>query len=193
MNNESTGSARPEPPARTRLPGRSTTYGVGKEIGGAVYLHYHYEHKLGDRVQFARTRLPAEFVYTIVKFKPAGGVVSFVRSPDFDTAPEPTVGDIWIVWPDGRTRFLRQQADPHIYHHKWLMVADDYSQFDVQESRDRSILWLSLPGIDSSRIGRKRYWSDHILPRLRDAAIRPPLVIAQSRTIVRHPSDLRQP
>ena len=31
------------------LPKRSKRYGVGKEIGGAVYVHRRYEHVLGPR------------------------------------------------------------------------------------------------------------------------------------------------
>jgi len=61
-----------------------------------------------------------------------------------------------------------QSSDPYIYHHKWLFVADDYGGFDVDESKRRSLAWMSLPDIDKSRIGRKSYWEDHVLPRLHE-------------------------
>ncbi len=49
-----------------RLPNRSKRFGVGKEIGGAVYLHRRYEARLGDAVANAKKRLPADFDYQIV-------------------------------------------------------------------------------------------------------------------------------
>jgi hypothetical protein len=39
------------------LPKRSRRFGIGKEIGGAVYLHRDYEHLLGEPVVRAQDRL----------------------------------------------------------------------------------------------------------------------------------------
>lgn len=149
-----------------RLPKRSRQYGVGKEIGGAVYLHRSYETKLGSVIEEAKSHLPAEFIYTVVKYRSDTATVSFIHSPDFDTIPEPMVGDIWIVFADGRSQLRRQAADPFIYHHKWLFVADDYDGFDVEESKQRSLTWMALPGADRTRIGRKSYWEREVLPHL---------------------------
>src|SRR5262249_11482684 len=97
-------------------------YGVGKEIGGAVYVHRRYQDLLGPAVEAAAARLPPGFAYTVVKVHQGTGAVSFIHSPDFDTAPEPTVGDLCTVAPDGKVRHRRQLADPYLYHHKWLFV-----------------------------------------------------------------------
>lgn len=148
---------------------RSTRYGVGKEIGGAVYVHRQYQHLLGQAVAAAAARLPPGFDYTVVKLQRRTGVVSFIHSPDFDTAPEPTVGEIFTVHPDGKVRMQRQPSDPYIYHHKWLFVADDYPGFDVEASKARSQAWLSLPDVDRSRIGRRSYWTSMVLPRIPSA------------------------
>jgi hypothetical protein len=59
--------------------------------------------------------------------------------------------------------------DPYIYHHKWLFVKDDYSEFDVEESKRRSLAWLVLDGIDKKRIGRLSYWTAHVVPRIESA------------------------
>lgn len=75
------------------LPKRSRRYGVGKEIAGAVYIHRTYQAVLGDCVLLALARVPTEFKYTIVKYGLRSGVVSFVYSADFDSSPEPVVGD----------------------------------------------------------------------------------------------------
>jgi hypothetical protein len=150
-----------------RLPKRSHRYGVGKEIGGAIYLHRSYEQLLGEEVLAAKSKLPQDFHYTIVKYQSGRGAVSFIHSPDFDEAPEPVVGASWIVYPDGTAKHYSQAADPFIYHHKWLFVADDYTGFDITESKHRSILWqLLVPPVDTKRIGRKSYWEALVLPRL---------------------------
>ena len=149
-----------------KLPRRSRRYGVGKEIGGAVYLHRDYEHVIGSLVEEAKKALPTGFEYTVVKYALDTSTVSFIHSPDFDSAPEPAVGDLWTVHQDGRATFRRQPADPYIYHHKWLFVRDDYPRFDVSESHQRSTLWMNLPGIDILRIGKRAYWNREVVPRL---------------------------
>jgi len=148
------------------LPSRSRRFGVGKEIGGAVYVHRKYEHELGAAVAIARARIPSQFEYTVVKFTPRTGTVTFVVSEDFDTADEPTVGDLIIVPASGPVRCLRQRPDPFIYHHKHLMVRDDYPGFSVEANKARSARWLAMPGIDVHRIGRKSYWERVVLAQL---------------------------
>jgi hypothetical protein len=147
------------------LPNRSRRFGIGKEIGGAVYLHRDYECLLGEPLAGAKTRLPDGFDYTIVKYNLRTSHVTFVASPDFDSSPEPIVCDHWIV-PVGETaRFRPALPDPYIYHHKWLMVPDDYGRFEVEQSKERSRLWLALPDVDKARIGRRSYWEQVVVPR----------------------------
>jgi hypothetical protein len=86
------------------LPIRSSTFGVGKEIGGAVYVHRMYEHKLGSAVVQAKVNLPDDFDYQVVKYNYRTKSVSFIQSQDFDVAPEPTVGDIVTVGAEGEVR-----------------------------------------------------------------------------------------
>jgi hypothetical protein len=152
--------------ASVKLPRRSRKFGVGKEIGGAVYVHRRYEAVLGEAVERARERLPEGFAYTVVKWQRASGAVSFIASPDFNAAAEPVVGDVVTVGQEGGVKMRRQGADPTIYHHKWLMVADDYEGFDVEESKERSRRQLALADVDRRRIGRRSYWLAHVAPRL---------------------------
>jgi hypothetical protein len=104
------------------LPKRSKTYGVGKEIGGAVYVHRSYELVFGSPVEEARKHLPPDFSYTVVKLRLANRSVSFVEVADFDTGPKPTVCTIIAVKTDGSCRRMAAPSDPFIYHHKWLFV-----------------------------------------------------------------------
>lgn len=150
----------------TWIPKRSAAFGVGKEIGGAVYVHRSSENVLGQSIDVARSQLPANFTYEVVKLVPKTGIVSFVSSPDFDGADEPTVGEIVTVSPDGTVRRRAQSSNPEIYHHKWLFVADDYPGFDVEKSKKRSQKWLQLKGVDTTRIGRREYWETEVVPRI---------------------------
>jgi hypothetical protein len=154
------------PRQEVQLPRRSRRHGVGKEIGGVVYVHRSYEHALGRAVATAKQHLPRDFDYTLVKWDQRSGSVSFIHSPDFDASPEPVVGDAWLVSASGKATFRRRLADPYIYHHKWLMVTDDYRGFDVEASKSRSAMWMVLEGVDRTRIGRQSYWGATVLPRL---------------------------
>lgn len=148
------------------LPKRSKRFGVGKEIGGAVYVHRDYEGRLGDAVAEAKQHLSARVSYHVVKLNLRTGAVSFIQCVDFDTAPEPTVGEIVTIDVEGNSRQRSQPGDPEIYHHKWLFVGDDYAGFNVQQSKQRSLAWSALEGIDRKRIGRRSYWNQVVVPRL---------------------------
>lgn len=154
-----------------KLPTRCKKYSVGKEIGGAVYVHRIYEGLLPEPVRIALKHLPTDFDYTVVKFVEKDACVSFILCPEFDSAEEPVVGDILRIDAKGSKRFFRQQTDPFIYHHKWLFVMDDYEGFDVEKSKSRSISWLALDGIDMQRIGRKSFWDSKILPLLSEKQV----------------------
>ena len=154
------------PLQQPQLPKRSLRFAVGKEIGGAVYVHCQYEPHLPEAIQKAKAALPSTFKYTIVKYAMSDETVSFIQSEDFDRSPEPIVGDLYTIKSDGSASFRRKAADPWIYHHKWLFVADDYNGFDVEASKARSRQWLDLDNVDFRRIGKKSYWEKHVVPRL---------------------------
>jgi len=132
--------------------------GVGKPMGGAVYIHKYYENLLPDAFNHYKEILSNQFPdyeYNIVKFGKDGA--SFLYSPDFDTAEEPVVESYVTVKSDG---FAKPGKSKTIYHHKWLFVKDDYPGFDVDKSFERSKAWLQIPSIPFSKIGQnKEYWN----------------------------------
>ncbi|MCY2993115.1 MAG: hypothetical protein NTY19_35315, partial [Planctomycetota bacterium] len=148
------------------LPQRSRQFGVGKEIGGAVYVHRQYENRLGPIVAWAKRWLPEDSAYDVVKYNRRTQAVSFICCPGFDVEPEPNVEGVVIIRADGTAQRRPVPLDPYIYHHKWLFVDDDYTGFDVQESQRRSAAWLALANVDKSRIGRRSYWQTHVVPLL---------------------------
>jgi hypothetical protein len=157
------------------LPKRSKKYSVhgrpiGKTIGYNTWVHRQYEHVFQSVfLVAAKTRIPADFDYAVVKYNSKTHAVSFIESPDFDTADEPLVGSAIRVIPTKKPKLIRASVNPLIYHHKWLMVDDTYLGFDVQASKQRSIKWKSIVGVNkvvSSRIGRQGYWRKEVVPLL---------------------------
>lgn len=129
---------------------RSSKYGVGKEIGGSIYVHKDYADKvvpetiLHSAQQALHEEYP-QFKYNCIKYDPAKFRLSFQESPDFDTAREPVVGDYVIVefHPSGSDVVKAGHSD-YIFHHKWLWVLNDYTGFDVADSWNWSKQWLSI-------------------------------------------------
>ena len=138
----------------------------GKMIGGRLYVHRDY----------ATERIPPETVlkamkaavaagystegYTAIRYDIVDKAVAFQWSPDFDTAREPRVGNTLVIHKDGRVRLTPpSHKDPLIWHHKWMWVGDDYTGFDVEESKRWSNTWrpLATPA-DKRRIGRLSGW-----------------------------------
>jgi DNA phosphorothioation-associated putative methyltransferase len=152
------------------LPTRSRRFGVGKEIGYAVYVHRQYEDLLGATIEWAKRNLPEHYDYTVVKLNQRNDSVSFIHCPNFDTEHEPAIASIIVVSADGTAQRRTTPSDPYIYHHKWLFVADDYDGFDVADSIARSQRWVSLGSVDRSRIGRKSFWQKHVVPRLKQTS-----------------------
>lgn len=144
------------------LPKRSVKYGIGKQMVGCVYIHKSSAHILPGIEKY----IPKNHDYSVVKFNWFNNTFSFIQCHDFDTACEPTVGNSLIVHADdGKTKLIKASRDPWIYHHKWLMVDDNYSGFDVSKSKSRSIAWVKL-NPDRSKIGKKSSWLKNVLPSL---------------------------
>lgn len=148
-----------EPP----LPKRSKRFGVGKEIGGDIYIHKSSGHVLPEPVRKKIALSNPGIEWTIIKYNPGSGSISLIESPDFDVSDEPIVGRSYQV-NTGKTS--NPPKDPFIYHHKWLMVADDYPGFDVGLSKARSRAWQSIDGLDKSRIGKSSYWQKNVVPKI---------------------------
>jgi hypothetical protein len=146
---------------------------IGKKMGHDLYVHKDYVAQTPiprDALKAAISKLPKDYDYTAVKYNKADGSFSFIQSPDFDTADEPTVGVSLKVSADGNVKRTNPPSDPWIWHNKWMWVGDDYSGFDVEKAKARGKQWKDVIGVDkavSSRIGKKSYWDTNIVPRLK--------------------------
>ena len=146
-------------------------YGVGKKMGNETYLHKSAMDVLPADVQarIAEAELPPGHEWSVVKYNKKTGQISLIESLDWDTSPEPTVGNSAILKPDGTVKMHNAplaDANKTIYHHKWLFVRPDYEGFNHVESKMRSRTWQALGNLDSRRYGRKGFWQENVLPRL---------------------------
>lgn len=139
--------------------GRSSKYGVGKEIGGDIYFHKSYadqivpKYILQDALEIIEEDFP-DFDYNTIRYSPKTGTVSFQECPDFDSAREPKVGDYINVFADGTTKTGHSE---YIFHHKWLWVMNNYRGFDVRKSWEWSKKWLSILQEPSDGNGIQRW------------------------------------
>ena len=147
---------------------KRSKYGVGKDIGGEIYLHRNYESVIPDQDALAKAKATLKkdrpnFKYNALKFS-KDGAFTFFNSPDFDSSDEPIAGKYVRVPLDGK---LKDGETKSIWHHKWLWVKDDYKGFDVEKSYNRSLAWLKIPDIDYARIGSKDFWEKNVVPLIK--------------------------
>lgn len=149
--------AKPRP-----MPKRSKAFGVGKEMPGALYVHRScvpaggLMHSVDQVVKLCGLNW---YEFDVVKISLKNDNISFVWCEDFDKQAEPVISRILTVGTKGPT--YREYGDI-VYHHKWLMVYDDYLGFDVEESKRRSAKICAIPGLDYSRCGKLSIWKEII-------------------------------
>lgn len=141
-----------------------------KKIGRTCYVHKSNLEELlslltiEERYKFNAIYsmvISAKFPFDIIKYNRQTDKISFIASPDWDTANEPTVGGSYCFDAiNGDFKFLK--ASNKIYHNKWQFVATSYNGFDVETAKQRTKLWNSIPDIKShkSRIGNREYWQN---------------------------------
>lgn len=159
---------------------KRSKYGVGKDIGDSIYISSIYIKDIIREEEFYKfinigknNEHWEEFTNScpkILKIKKDLSSISIINSPDFNTSDEPYIKNWLKIDLDGTTKYGEANLEnPPIYHHKWLFVKDDYRYFDIEESKRRSKMWLSLPDIDFTRIGYKKYWEDNIVPKIENS------------------------
>ena len=148
---------------------RDPKLGIGKRVGDKVWLHKDYGHKVmpQQEIDAYASALPEGFSFDVLRIGDKGEI-GFISSPDFNESSEPIVSDsIKVVKNEDGSftagRLTKQQADPLIYHHKWLFVADDYNGFNCEEEKLRSYEWKGTLGVNravSNKIGRLSFWNE---------------------------------
>ena len=151
---------------------RNSSTGVGKKIGGELYVHKSSEDVIPNLISF-KSKLPSNYKYDVVKYNDKDKIVSFIKVPEFNIVQEPLATTGLKVFSDGTIKNININQ---IYHHKWLFVDDSYKGFNVVDSIKRSLAWLplrknkakSLKDFKWASIGRQEAWNKVIpfIPKL---------------------------
>jgi len=150
----------------TELPGKTI------RASGETYVHVDYigRSKLTPEQQDAAHRAlenaPPDYPWTIVKVKGQGENVSLMYSPDFDSAPEPTIRASVRFDAAGNPGKVTTygEENPTIYHGKHLFVGPDYrgpewyTQAEKRFSQWQSEGYPRRADMKSREIGRKKSW-----------------------------------
>ena len=121
-------------------------FGMGKMMARKLYFHKSYADKLLKDMDayclFTLADSKVEFEYNIVKWDSFNLEISLEEVSDFNTAREPRVGKVFVLNRDRSV--VRPRSYSSIIHHKWTMVDNTYTDFDVRESWEWSRTWLNL-------------------------------------------------
>lgn len=132
--------------------GRDKKYGVGKHIGGEIYVHRNYANRISQNMYEQGVSILENspqfknFQFNLVVFPDKLEhskelYIKFVNCTTFDSDREPLRGEGYKVnLTDGSIK--RMNGDNTIYHHKWQWVDDDYDGFNVDDSYNWSKEWL---------------------------------------------------
>jgi 2-polyprenyl-3-methyl-5-hydroxy-6-metoxy-1,4-benzoquinol methylase len=148
---------------------RHNKTGVGKKIGNHIWFHKNYISDFMPTKEYDKylSALPEDFNFKILRLDTKTSEIAFIESNDFDSNNEPLVGRSIRIFNDingiHSSKINEPTKDPLIYHHKWLFVKDNYDNFDIKQSKERSIEWKTKLGVDkmvTSRIGRLSFWNN---------------------------------
>lgn len=145
---------------------RDPKVGIGKKMGKDIWFHKSYVLDILDKTTYQKYKrlVPDDFQFEIIRWNESKSELAFIECNDFDIAHEPIVGNVLKVQfidENPMVKLTKAPSDPLIYHHKWLFVKDDYTNFNVFESQVRSLTWKTILGVNkeiSSRIGRLSFW-----------------------------------
>ena len=162
-----------DPVGEIKLPVRYKPWGVGKFISSMVYVHRSAVPRLQSLHGIVKTYVwdnqPEK--WDILRVCIYTQKASFILCPDFDTVGCPEVGNSTAISFYGKNPTIRlaSTTNPFIYHHKWLMVRDDYAEFDVEEAKEFSRHWMAVAynrNVSGKRYGRKKVWVEEVEPFL---------------------------
>jgi hypothetical protein len=135
---------------------RYSPTGVGKFIGGKLYLHMDYLWTVPEKVfprkfieravrifrkKYPQWRCGGECFCNCVKLDLKSHTVRFDEAADFNFVREPHVGRWFAVDASG---VLTSGFSNSIWHHKHLWVTSSYFGFSVEESESWSAKYLPL-------------------------------------------------
>lgn len=139
-----------------------------KKIGYEIYFHKMYIDKYigGDIARLIKEKIVD--TVDIIKYNTKTNDFSLITCKDFNGEREPSIirsesfSIIANIVEFNSLRNYKEENCP-VYHHKHMMVEEDYNGFDLEQSREWSSIWeaKALPG-DKKRIGYKKNWKEFL-------------------------------
>ena len=140
-----------------------------KKVGSCIYVHKSNIQELLDVLpddaykgdilywyNFRKQKGTAS--YEVIKYDTKKHKLSFIDSPDWFSANEPTVGN-YTCWDFDKETAVHRSGGTQVYHSKELFMADDTDLIDIQKAKERTKLWQSLIKKEEKKlIGNKNYW-----------------------------------
>lgn len=148
---------------------RDKKFNVGKKMGSQLWFHKDYANEIIGEKEFNEFKKEFKnlFDYEVIRWDSKKNEIAFIESVDFLTSNEPLVGRVQRIQKEENSfimgKLMNQPKDPLIYHHKWLFVKDDFKKFNITESKNRSLEWKNVAGVDrtlSNKIGRLSFWNN---------------------------------
>ena len=148
---------------------RNSTLGVGKKIGDTIWLYKSYISLIDSfnkNKPFYAYNINS---FDVIKFNSKNNNVSLIKCSDFINEDEPTILKIINFEYINESYKLininccNNKTNKQVYHHKWMFVKDDFTLFNVNESKKRSLTWKKILGINksiSSKIGYQIFWNN---------------------------------
>ena len=133
---------------------------TGKRIAGVLYIHMSalatLSPELEASVATAIKQIPQGFQAVIVAI--GKDFIRFAECPEWNLKFEPSVGNSFCVFGDGRTKLTKASKDnPQIYHRRHLFVLPDYKGFSVESDVERVKRWEHLSP-NPRLMGRRKWW-----------------------------------
>lgn len=140
---------------------RDPTYGVGKKIGTKTWMHLDYALGIipSKLLTSGLQELSNAFIPNLIRYDSKTQEIVFIECPDFNLVDEPVMGRYFSF--SGPGTGMLSHSSSLVYHHKWLMVRDEYTGFNVELAKERSVRWkLASPRDKSfhSKIGHLSFW-----------------------------------
>lgn len=144
-----------------------------KKIGNVIYFHENYINKYMNEKQIELLKFIMEIKLlsphcgnNIIKLDTKIGDFSIITCKNFNTSREPRL--LWGHKCYMGTRKLKtmvfSETNPPIYHSKHMFVENDYTGFDLEESKRWTSKWNKcVKKGDKKNIGTLKGWKEFLL------------------------------
>lgn len=137
-----------------------------KRVGYSIYAHRSNISELMSNLELEEQEIVKDVLqkqkkipYEIIKFNRHTKSVSLIECDTWNTLNEPIVGNSYC-FNIGQSVPKIIKGGTKVYHNKWQFVSKSYTGFDIEQAKERTKIWNSIPEIkaNKSRIGNIDYW-----------------------------------